>query len=160
VDLTRDEIIQYASRYIAAGDIGDFPVDGDLFCLFWRTTDSNGGTARESRWEFGGYGICRGYRLDEDVKPEGKWVWFEFVSLATFPPHVTALKLQPPHVVTGTFSAHDRSREMRVVKVSPAGKVPAASVGQQNAGAGDALPDNVLRFPATRTRKPARRRRT
>jgi len=161
--LTRDEIIQYATRYVAASDVGDFPMDGDLFCLFSRRTDSNGGPAREPQWQFEGYGICRGYRLDGGTKPAGKWVWFEYLSLATFPPHVTEIKLQPPHVVTGTFQTGDRGREMRVVRM-PATPGPDATAGEGSAllsGAGAAgpegpLPQNVLRFPGPRSRKPSR----
>jgi hypothetical protein len=115
--LTRQEIIDYASRYVLPNEIGDFPFDGDLFCLLERELPEGKVLAEEEGWGFLGYGICAGYAIDSDSKPAGKWLWMHFASLATFPPSAQVFKLQPPHVVKGRFQDPGRSKEFRIIKV-------------------------------------------
>jgi hypothetical protein len=144
--MTRQEIIDYAARYMDAGEVADFPMDGDLFCLLSREAKQ---TEDSEKWQFAGYGICQRYRLDEDARPLGKWVWFEFVSLVTFPPRAAVLKLQPPHIARGQFQSADRSLDFRVVKVPLDGEAlsryedAAGPLGQGNDD------EDVLQFPSS-----------
>ena len=116
--LSREEIIDYASRYVAAEAITDFPHDGDFFCLLCRELPEGKVLAEEEGWVFQGYGICSGYLLDDEAKPPGKWLWMHFLSLAVFPPAPQVFKLQPPHVVKGRFQDPARTREFRLVKMN------------------------------------------
>lgn len=116
--LSRDEILDLASRYISADEATDFPFEGDVFCLLSRQLTQDKPQADEDGWAFSGYGICIGYTMDEEAKPRGKWLWMHFVSLAAFPPVNQVLKLQPPHVVKGGFQSADRSHEIRIIKIS------------------------------------------
>jgi hypothetical protein len=118
MSLTKQEIIDYASRYTTPGEIADFPHDGDLFCLLGRDVPEGKMLTEEEGWSFQGYGVCAGYLLDEEAKPPGKWVWMHFASLAVFPPSPQVFKLQPPHVVRGRFFDPSRTHEFRIVKVS------------------------------------------
>jgi hypothetical protein len=115
--LSRQEIIDYASRYVVPEQIGDFPFDGDIFCLLDRKLIEGKALKEEEGWQFKGYGICSGYSLDSEAMPAGKWLWMHFVSLTTFPPSPQTIKLQPPHVVKGRFHDPDRTREFRIIKV-------------------------------------------
>ena len=117
MSLTRQEIIDYASRYVTLAESNDFPFDGDLFCLLGRKLSENKAVKEEEGWGIQGYGICSGYTLDNEGKPPGKWLWMHFVSLATFPPSPQTIKLQPPHVVKGRFHDPSRTREFRIIKV-------------------------------------------
>jgi hypothetical protein len=116
--LAREEITNLALRYIAAEEIGDFPFEGDLFCLLIRQLPADRVLPEAEGWAFNGYGICTGYAYDDDVKPHGKWLWMHFASLAAFPPVAQVLKLQPPQVVKGRFHSADRTHEIRIVKVA------------------------------------------
>lgn len=116
--LSKEEILDLASRYIPPNEAIDFPFEGDLFCLLSRSLSQNQTTSEEQDWSFNGYGICIGYSIDEEAKPQGKWLWMHFASLVTFPPVTQVLKLQPPHVVKGSFQNADRSREIRIIKIS------------------------------------------
>jgi hypothetical protein len=115
--LTRQEIIEYASRYVAPEQVGDFPFEGDLFCLLDRKLIEGKELKDEEGWRFQGYGICSGYAIDGAAKPAGKWLWMHFVSLTAFPPSPQTIKLQPPHVVRGRFHDPSRTREFRILKV-------------------------------------------
>jgi hypothetical protein len=115
--ISRDEILDLASRYISPDELSEFPFDGDLFCLLIRATPVNEVLSDEEGWTFRGYGICVGYTIDEEAKPRGKWLWMHFASLDAFPPVTQVLKLQPPHVVKGRFQNPERSHEIRIVKV-------------------------------------------
>jgi hypothetical protein len=115
--LSRQEIIDYASRYVAPEQIGDFPFDGDIFCLLDRKLIEGKVLKEEEGWQFKGYGVCSGYSLDSETKPAGKWLWMHFVSFTTFPPSPQTIKLQPPHVVKGRFHDPARTREFRIIKV-------------------------------------------
>ena len=115
--LSRQEIIDYASRYVEPGAITDFPHDGDLFCLLGRELTEGKPLAEEEGWVFQGYGVCSGYLPDEEAKPAGKWLWMHFLSLGSFPPSPQVLKLQPPHVVKGRFHDPTRTKEFRILKV-------------------------------------------
>jgi hypothetical protein len=115
--LSRDEIIDLASRYTTLDQAVDFPFDGDLFCILMRPSPQNQEIKEEEGWIFRGYGICIGYTMDEEAKPLGKWLWMHFASLDTFPPVSQVLKLQPPHVVKGRFQNADRTQEVRLLKM-------------------------------------------
>ncbi|MBN2188106.1 MAG: hypothetical protein JW699_01530 [Chitinispirillaceae bacterium] len=127
--LTRQEIIDFASRYVAPEQIGDFPFDGDIFCLLDRKLIEGKVLKEEEGWQFRGYGVCSGYSLDSEVKPAGKWLWMHFVSLAVFPPAPQTMRLQPPHVVRGRFQDPSRTREYRIIKVDLKKENPAAVKG-------------------------------
>lgn len=116
--LTRDEIIDLASRYTTQDELTDFPFDGDVFCILIREVPKDKVLQEEEGWAFRGYGICLGYVTDDEAKPAGKWLWMHFASLDTFPPGAQVLKLQPPHVVKGRFQNAERTHEIRMIKVS------------------------------------------
>ncbi len=116
--LSRQEILDYAARYVSPEAITEFPFNGDLFCLLDRKLPDGKILAEEEGWVFHGYGICSGYLLDDQAKPAGKWLWMHFMSLSIFPPTPQVLKLQPPHVVKGRFFSPDRSVEFRILKVA------------------------------------------
>jgi len=116
--LSREEILDLASRYISSNEVIDFPFEGDLFCLLSRSISQSQPASEEDDWSFNGYGICIGYTIDEEAKPRGKWLWMHFASLVTFPPVTQVLKLQPPHVVKGCFQNVDRSHEIRIIKIN------------------------------------------
>jgi hypothetical protein len=115
--ISKDEIIDLASRYISPEELTDFPFDGDLFCLLIRATPENEVLPDEEGWTFRGYGVCVGYTTDEESKPRGKWLWMHFASLDAFPPVTQVLRLQPPHVVKGRFQNPERTHEIRIFKV-------------------------------------------
>lgn len=115
--LSKQEIIDFASRYITPDAVTDFPFNDDLFCLLGRKLTEGRKLKEEEGWGFQGYGICSGYTLDGGTKPVGKWLWMHFVSLMTFPPSPQTIKLQPPHVVKGRFHDPSRTREFRIIKV-------------------------------------------
>lgn len=116
--ISKDEIIELASRYVTAEEITDFPFDNDVFCLLIRELPQNKVLKEEEGWAFRGYGICIGYSKDEQTKPAGKWLWMHFAGLDTFPPAAQVLKLQPPHVVKGRFQNPQRTHEIRILKIS------------------------------------------
>jgi hypothetical protein len=145
--LTRDEILNCALRYIGKEETTDFPWEGDLFCFVTKKLDPSEKPYGKQKWAFGGYGICEGYTLDEETRPPGKWLWLRYVSLLTFPPHKTALKLQPPHVVKGRFQNQDRSMEIRIVKIDVR-RVPGAP--EESAEIGTEAEGKILRFPSKR----------
>jgi hypothetical protein len=115
--VTRQEIIDYASRYVDPGEVVDFPMDSDLFCLVTKDLSGNTVYKDEDGWNFQGYGVCRGYTLDYEEKPLGKWIWMHYISLASFPPTGQVLKLQPPHVAKGRFQNPERTNEFRIIKI-------------------------------------------
>ena len=121
VDLSREEIVDLALRYVPDGEVTDFPYNGDLFCLLVRQIPADRIPAEEEGWAFNGYGVCLNYTYDEEARPRGKWLWMHFASLSSFPPVSQVLKLQPPHVVKGRFQSVDRSREIRLLKVAMVG---------------------------------------
>jgi hypothetical protein len=168
--LTRKEILDYASRYVTPDEAADFPMDGELFCMLERELPPNKVLDDLEGWKFAGYGLCKGYRIDDDSRPAGKWIWFEYVSLAKFPPHATVSKLQPPHVVKGSWQNSERTREFKVMRIA----VDDASMrdyadtmqGSVERGGRSAekpaqpadgdLPGNVLRFPGPQDKGPGR----
>jgi hypothetical protein len=116
--LSKQEILDYATRYVSAQDAVDFAHDNDLFCILSRKIAPDKVLALDEGWEFQGYGICTGYTADEQEMPVGKWLWMHFVSLATFPPSVQVFKLQPPHAVKGGFQNPQRTLEFGIVKIN------------------------------------------
>jgi len=115
--LSKEEIIDYASRYITKEEIIDFPHENDVFGLLIREIPKDKVLSEEEGWGFGGYGICVGYTLDHDSKPAGKWLWMHFASLDQFPPKLQVLKLQPPHIIKGKFQTPERTKEIRILKL-------------------------------------------
>ena len=115
--LSREEIVDLASKYTTLDEAIDFPYDGDVFCILVRTIPEKETLSEEEGWVFRGYGICIGYTIDEEAKTRGKWLWMHFAGLDAFPPVAQVLKLQPPHVVKGRFQNANRSQEVRIIKV-------------------------------------------
>jgi len=116
--MTKDEILEYASRYVDADDVSDFPEEGDAFCFLHREIPDTKILADEEGWQFGGYGILDSYELDLEAKPVGKWIIIHYTSLAMFPPRVGSLQLQPPHIALGKFQSPDRTTETRIVRIT------------------------------------------
>jgi hypothetical protein len=113
--LSREQILEYAGRYINTKK-ADFPMEGDLFYFLNRRTVPNKVLKENEGWQFAGYALCRGYSLDEDSKPAGKWIFMYYLDLARFPLVEQALKVQPPHVALGQFQTPDRQLEIRMSK--------------------------------------------
>ena len=156
--LTKQEIIDYASRYATPDEHTDFPLSGDLFCLLGREIPIDKFLAEEEGWQFQGYGICLGYTLDEEVMPSGKWLWMHFASLSAFPPAAQVFRLQPPHVVKGRFFDPSRTREFRIVKVNltktagAAGTVPMGkNAGRTIDQGADATKRKIVKFRKKKT---------
>lgn len=116
--LSKDEILDLASRYITPDQAIDFPFEGDVFCLLSRQISQPPPASDEEGWAFSGYGLCIGYTIDEEAKPRGKWLWLHFASLTTFPPATQVLRLQPPHIVKGCFQNAERTHDIRIIKIS------------------------------------------
>ncbi|MBD3322142.1 MAG: hypothetical protein GF350_13675, partial [Chitinivibrionales bacterium] len=51
--LSRDQIIEYATRYIPENEIVDFPQKNDVFCFLEMPLDSPDN--EQSNWSFAGY---------------------------------------------------------------------------------------------------------
>ena len=145
--MSKEEIVDLARRYLPSEEIGDFPGEGDLFCLLIRQLPVDRVPAEEEGWAFNGYGVCTGYSYDDEAAPRGKWLWMHFASLATFPPVAQVLKLQPPHIIKGRFQSADRTHEIRIVKV-------AFSASKQATSGKDA---GKSKTPLSRTRAPSGR---
>ncbi|MFP4162422.1 MAG: hypothetical protein ACLFQB_00300 [Chitinispirillaceae bacterium] len=116
--VSKDEIIDLATRYVSAEEITDFTVEGDVFALLIREVPEDKVLSEEEGWSFSGYGICFGYTIDHDAKPTGKWLWMHFASLQEFPPVPQVIRLQPPHIVKGRFQNPERTHEIRILKVN------------------------------------------
>ncbi|MFP4013273.1 MAG: hypothetical protein ACLFVQ_04245 [Chitinispirillaceae bacterium] len=116
--ISRDEIIDLASRYTPGEEITDFTFEGDVFSLLIREVPQDKVLSEEEGWSFSGYGICFGYSIDQEAKPAGKWLWMHFASLQDFPPVSQVIRLQPPHVVKGRFQNPERTHEIRILKVN------------------------------------------
>lgn len=156
MSLARKDIINLALRYIPENEIADFPEEEDLFCFLERNLPENKVLKDNEGWTFAGYGICKGYDYDHKLKPKGKWLWFHFVSLNTFPPTRQFLKLQPPHIARGIFQNLKRSCEIKIVKIpkyfldienkeSYKKRIPDIS--------NNISEDNILQFPQKKKRK-------
>ncbi len=117
MSMSREEIIDLATRYIPASEIVDFPMSGELFCFLKRDLPENSVLKDDEGWGFAGYGICSSYICDDDSKPHGKWVWFEYIDLSHFPPTAQQLKLQPPHIAKGRFQNPSRTSELNIAKL-------------------------------------------
>lgn len=153
MSLSRQEIIDFALRYITPGEVVDFPVPGDLFSLFQRELPANKILKDDEGWRFAGYCLCREYVPDDESKPMGKWIWHHFVSLSVFPPFESVLKLQPPHIVKGLFQNPERTFEYKITKIAldkiPAIKNEESQPDNQPVTPQDELsvPSNILQFP-------------
>ena len=152
--LIRDEIVNLALRYIEPGDITDFPLEGELFCFLERELPENKVLKAHEGWGFAGYGICRGYDYDSESKPRGKWLWFYFVSLVTFPPLIQSIRLQPPHIARGLFQTPQRDRQVKIVTIPDTATIP----GSREAVATDAPSTpvhtgNIIAFPSVSRKK-------
>ncbi len=117
MSLTKQEIITHALRYISEDDVVDFPENEDLFCFMERKLPENKVLKDSDGWRFAGYAVCKGYDFDYDSKPQGKWLWFNFLSLNTFPPTKQCLKLQPPHIARCIFQNPQRTGEVKIIRI-------------------------------------------
>lgn len=152
--LSRDEIMEYAARYISDSEQTDFVFNGDLFGFLVRELPENKVLKDDEGWKFAGYGICISYDLDLEAKPAGKWLWMKFYDLTKFPPQTEYLKLQPPHVVNGGFQHPARTMETKMIPVRAEIESPAPSKTTEvpdSAGAdektGPEEDGKVLKFP-------------
>ncbi|MBF0431494.1 MAG: hypothetical protein HQK83_09460 [Fibrobacteria bacterium] len=144
--IQKDEIIDLASRYVPVEN-PDFAEEGDLFYFLNRKLPNNKVLKDNEGWQFGGYGQCRGYVIDEAEKPRGKWIYMYYLDLARFPLVEEVLRVQPPHVVLGQFSSSDRSIQIRMVKCRPLTvKEQEEKKAVQKRKKQDA-PDNIIAFP-------------
>ena len=116
--LNRDDIIDLALQYISNDEVVTFPGNNELFAFFQRILPDNKILKDDEGWKFSGYGICTGYEYDLHSKPRGKWIWFSFLSLHTFPPHKQSIKLQPPHIACGMFQTPQRTSEIKILNLS------------------------------------------
>jgi hypothetical protein len=163
MSLSRQEIVDFALRYLTPEEVVDFPVPGDLFSLFQRALPANKILKDDEGWQFAGYCLCREYVPDDEAKPAGKWIWHRFVSLSVYPPFESMLKLQPPHIAKGLFQNPERTFEYKIIKVAldkiPAFKGGDINIDTQVPAAQDApqAPTNILQFPVhkTRSKKPS-----
>lgn len=117
MSLTREELIEYAERYVPDCADAMFPMNGDPFCILERETGEDPALKDDEGWSFSSYGICISYEIDPEAKPPGKWILFNFLSLATFPPNLQTIKLQPPHIVQGLFHNPPRTSQTRIIPV-------------------------------------------
>ena len=106
--MTKNEIIEEATRYIQLEEVVDFPEVNDLFYLTVTPTDQTP--------QFAGYGICTGYVKDTETKPHGKWIYFNYIDLSVFPSETRELMLQPPHIAKGSFDTPDRNAVVTIHK--------------------------------------------
>jgi hypothetical protein len=163
MSLTKEEIIDYAMQYVTREEITDFPMKGDLFCILQRSLPENRILKDDEGWQFAGYHVCNGYMLDDEARPIGKWVWMQYVSLASFPPQTGTLKLQPPHIVKGMYQDGSRTHEFRMVRLeaglaaAPAKKPalfkPDAPTQSEQTPAETGRPGNILKFPTRKTKR-------
>ena len=157
MSLTKQNIIDYALRYIEQEDIVDFPMPGEIFAIFSRKNTSEVELKPDDNWHFNGYNICIKYLLDEDTKSVGKWIWFDFVSLVTYPPQFTSFKLQPPHVAKGIFHDPDRVTQVKIMKMNISAEqlnmLTGTITNEKTAKKNELLsmPDNILKFPTKKT---------
>lgn len=115
--LSKDEIINYASRYVNPGEEIDFPMEGDVFVLFIKKS-------ADQQYSFSGYFVCEGYRLNHESKCEGSWLIMDFYSLSTAPPRKGIFHLQSPHVVKGKWDSADRSENFKMLKFDAVKNIP------------------------------------
>ncbi len=116
--MTKDEIIEYASRYVDNDEISDFPEEGDIFCFLQRQLPDNKVLKDDEGWQFGGYALLSHYELDMTAKPVGKWINLHYTSLAMFPPQKSEIKLQPPHIALGIFTSPDKMFQTRIMRIT------------------------------------------
>ena len=117
MSISKEEILDLALRYISSDEVADIPESGDLFCFAQRDIPTDRILEDEEGWAFSGYGICKGYEYDDESKPRGKWLWFNYISLDSFPPEITHTKLQPPHIAKCLFSTPSRDVQIRIIKI-------------------------------------------
>lgn len=115
--MKREEIIEYASRYIDREDMVDFPNEGEIFAFLHRELPDNKILKDDEGWTFGGYGQLIEYELDMNAKPVGKWIDVHYLSLITFPPEERTIRLQPPHIVLGKFKDPTLTIETQMVSL-------------------------------------------
>jgi len=151
MSLHPEEILKLALRYIDEEDIVDFPQPRDLFCIMERKLPDDKALKDNEGWRFSGYGVCKSYEFDPESKPKGKWLWFNFLSLMTFPPSQQSLKLQPPHIVKGRFHTADRGSEIKIIRI-PDYFQEAARMHEekQPESTGQSFDDKIIQFPGNR----------
>ena len=145
--LSREELIDLATRYTTLDQAVDFPYDGDLFCILMRPVPENPDTKEEDGWIFSGYGICIGYTMDEEAKPMGKWIWMHFASLNTFPQVSQVLKLQPPHIIKGRFQNANRTQDVKIIRMGTGNMPDTSDKASQNKVITEAVAAGKESFP-------------
>ena len=145
--MKKEEIIDLALRYIDEGDIVDFPDKDELFCFVSREIPEDRILEDDEAWAFSGYGLCSGYEKDYESKPAGKWIWFNYLSLNSFPPTPEVTKLQPPHIAKGSFTNPSRTTEIKILKMMPDALLERATNDVKKSLKSDSNSDNLIPFP-------------
>ena len=112
------EIYDLASRYVDEEDFVTIPQEGEIFALLQRKLPDNKVLKEDEGWQFGGYAQCKSIEIDYSAKPEGKWLFFTYLSLASFPPQEVQLRLQPPHVALGLFRDPTKTIETKIITLN------------------------------------------
>jgi len=148
MSLNHSEIIDLALRYLSENDIVDFPQPKDLFSILERTLPDNKVLKDNEGWRFSGYGVCKSYEYDSELKPKGKWIWFNYLSLLTFPPTQQSLKLQPPHIAKGRFHTVDRGGEIKIIRIPDYfQESDQAPVEELHDALNQTFDDKIIQFP-------------
>lgn len=114
-----DEIRELALRYIDENECGMSIRPKDVFVIQHRllSLPTVFGKKKIEKWLFGGYGMLLDYTINPDEKPYGKWITMKYLSLASFPPKETEMRLQPPHIAKGYFQSFNRTSETRITPI-------------------------------------------
>jgi len=107
------EIRELALRYIGEDECTDIPDRHNIFAIFTRPIIKKK-NAKTNDWLLIEYGFLLDYIADPNEKPYGKWINMNYLSLNSFPPSRTSIRLQPPHIAKGYFQSFDRTHEMKI----------------------------------------------
>ena len=143
--MNREEIVDLALQYIPEDEIIDFPSKDELFCFISREIPDDKILKDDEGWAFSGYGLCTGYEKDYEAKPVGKWIWFNYLSLNSFPPTPEVTKLQPPHIAKGQFTNPSRTTQIKIMKMMPNALLERAENEAKHKDSSNS--DNLIPFP-------------
>ncbi len=115
--LSQVEIEDYARRFVEIPAQRTWPMDGDLFAILVRETELRKVLAPDENWSFVGYGISLGYSINDELKPLGRSLWWNYFELSSFPPRKVDFKLQAPQVINGIFPLQGGGKEMRIILI-------------------------------------------
>ena len=139
--LSKEEIIDLALNVIDNDEnFVDFPMEGEVFVKLSIPIVNS-----EKMAVFSGYFICRGYAINYDHKPHGKWIDVFFTNISIFPPTEQNMRLQPHHIALGKFQNVDRTVEYRMVRVDLLGKPKEKKKKKKKIK--KVVADNILQFP-------------